>query len=72
MSGNSKKRTTINIAGREYCIVSPEDTDYIQRISMQLDSRIRELSDAYFSLFLTGCYHARRVKSHGRLHQDAR
>ena len=50
MSGNSKKRTTINIAGREYCIVSPEDTDYIQRISMQLDSRIRELSDAYFSL----------------------
>ena len=50
MSGNTKNKTTVNIGGREYSIVSPESNEYIQRISIQLDERIRELSDAFFSL----------------------
>lgn len=50
MSGNTKNKTTVNICGREYSIVSPESNEYIQRISIQLDERMRELSDAFFSL----------------------
>ena len=50
MSGNTKNKTTVNIGGREYSIVSPESNEYIQRISIQLDERMRELSDAFFSL----------------------
>ena len=50
MSETIKNRTYVSIGGREYGIVSSEPTEYIQKISIELDSRIRQLSDIYFSL----------------------
>ena len=50
MSEEAKNKTRVMIGGREYSIISDEKTDYIQKIAIELDSRIKELKDAYFSL----------------------
>lgn len=50
MSDIIKNRTYVSIGGREYGIVSGESTQYIQKIAIELDARICQLSDAYFSL----------------------
>ena len=50
MSEIIKNKTYVSIAGREYGIVSGESTEYIQKIAIELDSRICQLADAYFSL----------------------
>ena len=50
MSEEAKNKARVIIGGREYSIISDEKTDYIQKIAIELDSRIKELKDAYFSL----------------------
>lgn len=50
MSCIIKNKTSVSIGGREYSIVSGEDTGYIQKIAIELDERIKNLSSSYFSL----------------------
>ena len=45
-----KNKTTVEICGREYSIVSEETEEYVAQLASELDERLRGLGSAYVGM----------------------